>query len=253
MRWRGSVVSVLALAVASGCRTGSDVAMAEQKPAQAAAVEDSAPRERPIEVVTQPVTGDLPVFLLRGQPGEKGTVVFMHGMCGHGLGYVQSFQFAAASRANVIGLQGDVPCSDDGTWRKWSRDLDALDDRIRRALDASGVSEDADEVVLVGYSQGGTRALELAAKWPERFARIAAIGAPHEATVRELRRARKVAVMAGEHDAPRWRRSQALALERAGVPAAFFELPGASHGEMGPEGERVMGEVLDWMLHDPPR
>ncbi|MEJ7735489.1 MAG: hypothetical protein WKG00_40670 [Polyangiaceae bacterium] len=56
-----------------------------------------------------------------------------------------------------------------------------------------------------------------------------------------------MAVMAGERDAPKWRRSQAAALARAGL-ARYFGLPGAEHAAMGPEAERVMGEVLDWLL-----
>lgn len=79
------------------------------------------------------------------------------------------------------------------------------------------------------------------------------IGAPAEATAPKLRRAQAVVVMAGEHDAPRWRRSQAQALARAGIHAAFLELPGAPHGAMGPDAERVMGEVLDWLAAVPAR
>src|SRR5215208_5891224 len=107
----GSVVGAVMMALSCGCRSGADVALAEQKPAEAAG-EQTVVRQRPIEVVTQPVAGDLPVFLLRSQQDNQTTVVFMHGMCGHGLGYVQSFQHAAAPRANVIGLQGDVACGD---------------------------------------------------------------------------------------------------------------------------------------------
>ena len=38
----------------------------------------------------------------------------------------------------------------------------------------------------------------------------------------------------------------------AGVPATFMLLPGAKHGEYGPEGERVLEEALTWALAKAP-
>jgi predicted esterase len=247
-----AVAALIAAASMFACRS-DDRAAAEERP-QAKSTLAPPPRaaEAPVEVVTREVPGDLPVFFLQGGASAKGTVIFLHGMCGHGLGYVQAFQWGAVSRVNVIGLQGDVACDGEGVWRKWSRDLDALEARIDRALEATGRAADRDDPLLVGYSQGGTRAIELAARRPERFGRIVVIGAPLEATPSRLRRARAVVVMAGEHDAPGWRRSQAQALQRAGIHATFFELPGAVHGSMGAESERVMSEVLDWIASTPP-
>ena len=250
MGWRHA--SALALAIgglalaAASCDEPEQVALAEARPAAAT---PAPPRERPVEVVTTEVAGDLPVFVLHARPGKaKGTAIFLHGMCGHGLGYVQSFQWSASTRANVIGLQADVPCGGDGTWRKWGRDLEDLDGRIDRALGAAGLAEGRERLAIIGYSQGGTRAIELAQRFPEKYDRIVVIGAPREATARALRRAEAVVVMAGEHDAPGWRRSQAVAMERAGMRATFFELPDAVHGSMGNASERVMGEVLDWVF-----
>lgn len=229
-----------------GAAAGSDDARAPSTAASAQA--KGAKPAGPVEVVPHAVPEDLPVFLLRARNGDAGTVIFMAGMCGHSQGYVQSFQWSAVERAHVLGLQGDEACSDDGVWRKWSRDLDALDKRIDRALAAAGLAPTPGTVALVGYSQGGTRALELAARFPDKYQRLAVIGAPREATMRDVRKAKRVAVMAGEHDAPKWRRSQAEALKRAGLTARYYELPGAEHAAMGPESERVMAEVLDFLL-----
>jgi pimeloyl-ACP methyl ester carboxylesterase len=235
-------LSLLGCASGTAAPPGDEATSASAVPAAAPA----APAR--VEVVAHPVPDDLPVFLLRAHAADAGAVIFMAGMCGHSQGYVQSFQWSASERAHVLGLQGDEACSDDGVWRKWSRDLDALDRRIDRALAAAGLAPAPGSVALIGYSQGGTRAIELAARFPEKYQRLAVIGAPKEATVRELRKARRVAVMAGEKDAPKWRRSQAAALERGGLSARYFELPGAEHAAMGPEAERVMGEVLDFLL-----
>lgn len=37
-------------------------------------------------------------------------------------------------------------------------------------------------------------------------------------------------------------------LAAAGKPVRFFLLPAAKHGEFGPEGNRVVGEMLSWLL-----
>jgi len=43
-----------------------------------------------------------PVFVMRGAPRGAGRLAFLHGMCGHGLGYAQAFQFSAARRGTLI-------------------------------------------------------------------------------------------------------------------------------------------------------
>jgi hypothetical protein len=43
-------------------------------------------------------------------------------------------------------------------------------------------------------------------------------------------------------------REGADALLRAGIPARFFLLPKARHGQYGPEGDRVLGEAFAWLL-----
>jgi hypothetical protein len=66
--------------------------------------------EPPIAVTTVPVPGDEPAFALPGPRGACPRMVFLHGMCGHGLGYVQSFQSAGHEHGGVLGLQGDIAC-----------------------------------------------------------------------------------------------------------------------------------------------
>jgi hypothetical protein len=44
----------------------------------------------------------------RGIGPEK--FVFLHGMCGHGHGYAQSFQHASARKGRMIAPQADVVC-----------------------------------------------------------------------------------------------------------------------------------------------
>jgi hypothetical protein len=38
------------------------------------------------------------------------------------------------------------------------------------------------------------------------------------------------------------------ALEEAGMATRFWELPGATHGQYGPEGERIMREAVAFVI-----
>lgn len=94
-----------------------------------AASRDSGPVR--VEVLDEDATP--PTYVVRGEGLGPGRLVFLHGMCGHALGYAQSFQFAAAKRGRLIAPQADVVCGA-GPWAKWSRDVKALHERIERAF-----------------------------------------------------------------------------------------------------------------------
>lgn len=184
-----------------------------------------------------------PVFVLRGRREGATPIVFLHGMCSHGLGYAQSFQFAAARKGTVIAPQGDKPCS--GPWASWSPDLAALDARIVDAFRALGVP--LRDVTLIGYSQGATRAEALARKYPERYTRLVLIGAPDTPSPRGLDHVRSAVMMAGERDRLDLMKAGALAFRAADIPATFQAIPEARHGEMGPHPEQTMATALDWL------
>jgi pimeloyl-ACP methyl ester carboxylesterase len=186
-----------------------------------------------------------PTFVMRGEPRGPARIVFLHGMCGHGLGYAQAFQFSAAKKGTLIAPQGDVSCG--GVWSKWSTNLTSLDARITETFRALGAPEPGGEVVIIGMSQGATRAIELARKFPERYTRLVAMAAPTALERGELSRLRGAVLMAGERD----RRDLMLASQRAlsasGVPATFLLIPGATHGAMGPTPEATMNAALEWL------
>ena len=116
-----------------------------------------------------------PTFVLRGEPRGKARLVFLHGMCGHALGYAQSFQWSAAKKGTLVAPQGDQQCGK-GPWAMWSGDIAALDRRIVEAFLALGHADPIDDIALMGYSQGATRAEALARKWPERYTRLVLAG-----------------------------------------------------------------------------
>jgi pimeloyl-ACP methyl ester carboxylesterase len=189
-----------------------------------------------------------PVFVMRGSPQGPGRLVFLHGMCGHGLGYAQAFQFAASKYGTIIAPQGDISCG--GVWSKWSTNLDALDARITRTFRALGHVDPIDDILVLGYSQGASRAEALVRKWPKRYTRLVLMGAPSAPSVRGLRDLRAAVTMAGERDRKDLMRAGSRSLLAVGVPTVFRIIPEATHGAMGPTPERTMGDVLTWIYEN---
>ncbi|MDB5218817.1 MAG: uncharacterized protein JWO86_6744 [Myxococcaceae bacterium] len=205
------------------------------------------PAPRPVGVETVPVDDDLPAFVVRASAGATASMLFIPGMCVHPGGYIQAFQYAAAARGDLVTVQGDVACGGDGSARRWSGDLDAMNERIERAYRAAGLGEPRD-VVVVGYSQGAERAERLVARWPARYTRAVLIASPIVPSPLELRNAGAVVLMAGTFDAQTNMRGAVGPLRHAGIAATFLELPGARHGQMGTGPEETMAEALDFAL-----
>lgn len=201
----------------------------------------------PVRVEGVSVPDDLTAFVVRGAREHRLQMIFIPGMCVHPGGYVMSFQHTAAARGDLVALQGDVSCGGDGSMRRWSADLEAMDRRIDAAFRASGLGEPRN-VVVIGYSQGAERAERLVARWPEKYASAVLLASPVVPSPRSLARARAVVVMAGTYDASAGpMRSAVGPLRRASVPATFVEIPEARHGEMGIEPERTMATALDFV------
>ena len=75
----------------------------------------------PVEARTVPVPGALPAFAVTGPHRACPQLVFLSGMCSHGLGYIQAFQFAAHEHGGIMALQGDIDCGN-GVFRKYVAD-----------------------------------------------------------------------------------------------------------------------------------
>ncbi len=244
-RFIASITLVIA-ALASACERSPTPPPARSQEASRRAPEPP-PRDRPVEVVSVDVPGDQPAYVLHGSRGTDAFIVFLHGRCTHPLGYVQAFQFAAAKKGTVIAPLGDQACGST-PMRRWSLDIDKINQRIEAALKAAGhVDPEAwKDVVVIGYSEGASRAEALAARFPERYTRAILIGAPGTPSAARLHKSRGAVMMAGERDAQEPMKAGMRALKAAGVPSTYIMIPGASHGQMG-DGERLMGEALDWL------
>jgi pimeloyl-ACP methyl ester carboxylesterase len=212
--------------------------------ASVAAVDGSRENEGPIRIEALD-SAEPPMFVLRGAPRGPEKLVFLHGMCGHGLGYAQSFARSAAKRGTLIAPQGDVSCG--GPWAKWSNDVKALDQRISEAFRALGHEGPLVDVIAMGYSQGATRAETLARTFPERYTRLVVIGGPQATNPRGLHRLRGAVALAGDRDRRDLMKQSAQSLAANKVPATFFVLPEASHGSMGSRPEQSMEEVFTWL------
>jgi predicted esterase len=186
-----------------------------------------------------------PTFVMRGSPQGTSRMVFLHGMCGHALGYAQSFQWNAAKKGTLIAPQGDRSCG--GPWSMWSGDLDALDARIVGAFRALGHEDPIDDVLVIGYSQGAVRAEGLARKWPKRYTRLILMAGPTAPSPRGLSSLRALVTMAGERDRQDLMKATSRAMSAAGIPSTFMVIPQATHGAMGPTPEKTMGLALDWL------
>lgn len=204
--------------------------------------EESSARPGALEPVSTPA--ETPVLAVRGKRGSHDRMVFLHGMCGRPE-FADAVKGSAFAFGTLLVPQGDVACPN-RPGSTWSYDLEALDRRVLSGLSTLGIQE-RDDVVLIGYSMGATRAEELARKVPARYTRLILIGGPEVPSPAGLSHLSAVVFMAGERDRQDLMRRGAARMQAAGIRATFMELPGAAHGEMGPHGERVLSEALTWV------
>lgn len=218
--------------------------VAEAGASQAPSASSAPPREA-LRFETVKVPGDLPAFVLRGASGSR-RIVFLQGYCCHALGYVQSFQHAAARHGTLVAVQADKPC-DDPSMRRWTNTPSQLDARVENAFRASGDTTPLEDLAVVGYSEGAVLAEMLAHRNPTRYAHVVLVGGPQKPVEWRLRKTRSTVMIAGSKDRQDLMKTGARDLNASGIPSTFLILPGAKHGQMGSESERVMGEALDWL------
>jgi predicted esterase len=199
-----------------------------------------------------PVPGDLSALVAHGPTGNRRAIVYLHGVCGDIHKY-RAWSDAGIRFGTVVALRGDDECDEPGRF-KWGASVQRTDRRIVAALQAVGAVRqgglDTEPVVLVGYSQGSARAEALVRTMPSRYRRAVLIAGPREHEPSSFRQALGIAIVAGAKDARTHLEGSAAKAAKAGVRARYFELPGARHGEYGPDAVRVMGEVFTWVLAD---
>jgi predicted esterase len=195
------------------------------------------------------VPGDKPLYVIHAPRENRRVFIYLHGMCGD-IYAVNSWREVAVEHGTLIALRGDKACGK-GRFR-WKDPAPLLQQRIERAIavvrDARGGALDTNDITLMGYSQGAARAERLATLYPQAYRRVILGGPPRQPQVQHLQNASAIAVIGGELETYGHMLAGAEALQSAGKPARFFLLPKAEHGKYGPNGQRVMQEVLHWVL-----
>jgi pimeloyl-ACP methyl ester carboxylesterase len=143
-------------------------------------------------------------------------------------------------------VQGDVSCGGDGSMRRWSSDLEAMDRRIEAAFRVSGLGEPLG-VTVIGYSQGAERVERLVARWPKRYSSAILVSSHVVPSPHTLSRAKAIVLIVGSLESQDKMRDAVQPLIRAAVPTGFLVLPHARHGQLGPEPSLTMGQALDFI------
>jgi predicted esterase len=225
-------------------------------PVRAVAPGEPSPEPRPAtsadadpepEIVELKVPLDKKIFVLAGKRDANRVVVYLHGRCGNPLAF-QAFQRAIRETGTLVSLRGGKKCDYN---QEWDTDVLALHRRIRRAIEVAGRAVSLPlatyPVTVVGYSQGATRAEQLARTLPAEYRRVVLVGGPTEPQVGALGSAERVAIVAGEWDARGHLKEGLDKLRAAKVPVLYRELPKVGHGSYGQGAEPVFTEVLRWV------
>lgn len=190
-------------------------------------------------------------YVVDGNPSVRRPIVYLHGMCGDPKEDLDAWGNIAKQHGTIIAVMGDVACPDKPGRLKWSTDASAIDARIDAAVksvsEARGLRLEPSEVVVIGESMGAARAELLATKFPDKYTRLVLVGSPQTPSPENLKGVKAVANLAGEKERQSMMKQGTRALEGAGTPTRFWELPEATHGNYGPEGERIMNEALGFV------
>ena len=216
------------------------------RPVSAASASPPEPK-RYVFVDSLPVAGDQPVFVLRGaDPRAKGVGVVLHGWCGHGLGVLQAFAYAAADAGRFLALQGDHHCGD-GPLRGWSNDTGALDRRIDAALREYLGGEPPAEVVLMGASQGVESAIALARRFPSKYRRLILLSGPKAQPAAGLSGVAGAFFLVGQNENQQPTREMAARWKNAGISVQLRIVAHAGHADFGADAEPLMREAFQFL------
>jgi len=203
--------------------------------------------KRYVFVDTLPVAGDQPIFVLRGSdPRAKGVGVVLHGWCGHGMGVLQAFAYAAADAGQFLALQGDHQCGN-GPLRGWSNDSVALDRRIDVALRQYLGGEPPADVVLMGASQGVESAIALARRFPSKYKRLILLSGPKAQPPAGLSGVAGAFFLVGQNENQQPTREMASRWRNAGIPVQLRIVAHAGHADFGADADPLMREAFEFL------
>lgn len=236
---------------------GSQAAEPPSSPAPQPVAEDAGPFPADLRIGKPSelsIPGDQRVRLIHAPERDRRAIIYLHGMCGDPYG-ADRLARVLVERGTVISLRADVPCGD-RPGNKWPKEAAAIQSRIDRVLEAvkqaRGGRLEADQILLVGYSQGAHRAELLLAASPERYPRVLLGGPPTAALPENFKPFHSVAVLGGELEDASHMQAGQEALSANGIRSRFFLLPRAGHGDYGPEGPAVVSRALSFLFEKSP-
>jgi predicted esterase len=177
-------------------------------------------------------------------------LIYLHGMCGN-IEAPAEWAEVVHRYATLIALGADVACDPPGRF-KWGLNVHRLHERILAAAASvarlRGGHLDTERMVVMGYSQGATRAAMLTEAHPDRYPWVIAGGIPSKPRVNRIGKAARIAIVGGELEPLEHMHAGVDDLRAAGRTVRFFLLPGAAHGQYGAEGPRVLDAVFRFVL-----
>lgn len=191
------------------------------------------------------------VFVVYGSSSQKRVMVYLHGRCDDPREALGVFADSLKAQGHIVAPLGPEQRGCLGGTTQWASDGAKLDAQIRAAVAAAEKKVNGrwnhDDQVLIGYSQGAARGEDLLPAQP-RFRRAIFLGSPDAPDARFYSNVAAAAFLAGEKDRRDLMLTGEQALKRAGKPVKFFLLPGAEHGDFGPQGGAVMAQALAFVL-----
>jgi len=224
--------------------------------ALASAGEQPAPRTRvseaPAWVEAEAPAGKAFVYPPRGEDDTPRPVtVMLHGMCGQPQSACAPFVDVSTARGWLVCPRGEDACGGGTRWRLNGPDDARLVDASVRAVASGhdGRVDDAAPRVLVGFSLGGTAAVQIAQASVGRYRGLVVIASQVHPDAAALKKAgvKRVVLAAGDMDmtsAPLQKDAQTL--EAQGLPTRFVSLGHTGHG-YPPDMEQRMREPMQWV------
>jgi predicted esterase len=177
--------------------------------------------------------------------------VMLHGMCGAPQSACAPFVGVSTARGWLVCPRGEDACGGGTRWRLNGPDDARLVDGSVRAVATSHEGElDTDAPrILVGFSLGGTAAVQIAQGSSGKYAGLVVIASQVHPDAAALKKAgvKRVVLAAGDLDmtsAPL--QQDARVLESQGVPTRFVSLGHYGHGYPADMEER-MREPMEWV------
>jgi predicted esterase len=197
-------------------------------------------------------TADEPgvVFYPAAAEGAVGVTVVLHGMCGQPANACRHFAEQVTRASHLICPRARQRCEGGGSSWPQVGFSEQIERAVLRATQA--LAERVDESrgrMLIGYSLGAFRALELAERAAHRYPRVMLIGAkvfPNQKRLRESG-VERLLLGAGAWDMMHGHmQSETRRLARAGFPIRFLDLGPVGHA-FTPSFQEYLPQALEWL------